>query len=46
MAFDRDVDLNIGPRPKIWRVYRRNRGKGKKNDEVASKHVNAWGLAL
>jgi hypothetical protein len=37
LASDRDVDLNIGPKPKIWRVYMRKRGKGNKNDEVVSK---------
>jgi hypothetical protein len=37
LASDRDVDLNIGPKPKIWRVYMRKRGKGSKNDEVVSK---------
>jgi hypothetical protein len=37
LASDRDVDLNIGPKPKIWWVYMRKRGKGNKNDEVVSK---------
>jgi hypothetical protein len=36
---DRDVDeqvgFDFGPKPKVWRVYERNRKKGKKkNDDM------------
>jgi hypothetical protein len=30
-----EVDLDLDNKPRVWRVYKRKRGKGIKNDELA-----------
>ena len=32
---DRNVIREVGPRPRVWRVYTRKKTKGMKDDDVA-----------